>query len=69
MGAMDIGALLIAAALLAKSGILGDVLPGAPPKDFYGLQPPTVAFLSFAEWQKLNPGGSSSEYYDYQKGV
>jgi len=69
VGAMDIGALLIAAALFAKSGLLGDALPGAPPKDFYGLEPPVVAFLSFAEWEKLNPGGSRLDYHDYRIGA
>jgi len=31
MAATNLGALLIAAALLAKSGLLGDLLPGATP--------------------------------------
>ena len=31
MAATNIGALLVAAALLAKSGLLGDLLPGATP--------------------------------------
>ena len=68
MGAMDIGALLIAAALLAKSGILGDALPGAPPTttpDIYGITP---AGLSQLEWEKLNPGGSYADYQDYLVG-
>lgn len=68
MGAMDLGALLIAAALLAKSGILGDALPGAPPTpdtDVYGITP---AGLSQLEWEKFNPGGSYADYLDYLKG-
>ena len=32
MAATNIGALLVAAALLAKSGLFGDLLPGAPPE-------------------------------------
>jgi len=31
MAATNIGALLVAAALLAKSGLLGELLPGATP--------------------------------------
>ena len=31
MAATNIGALLVAAALLAKSGLFGDLLPGATP--------------------------------------
>jgi len=68
MGAIDIGALLIAAALLAKSGILGDALPGAPrptTPDVYGITP---AGLSQLEWEKLNPGGSYADYRDYLVG-
>jgi len=68
MGAMDIGALLIAAALLAKSGILGDALPGAPrptTPDVYGITP---AGLSQLEWEKFNPGGSYADYRDYLVG-
>lgn len=70
MGAapIELGALVIAAALLAKSGILGDALPGAPrptTPDIYGITP---AGLSQLEWEKLNPGGSYSDYLDYLKG-
>jgi len=70
MGAMDLGALLIAAALFAKSGLLGDALPGAPPPtdDKYGLDEPGT--LSFDQWQKqIEPGGSYNDYQDYLKGV
>ena len=69
MTAANLGGLLIAAALLAKSGLFGDLLPGAPPEDFYGIDPPTVAFLSFNDWQKQFPGGSYLDYLDYQKGA
>jgi len=69
MAATNIGALLVAAALLAKSGLFGDMLPGAPPPDNgngFGLTPPG---LSYAEWQKHNPGGSYLDWQDYLKGV
>jgi len=70
MGAapIELGALVIAAALLAKSGILGDALPGAPPTpdtDVYGITP---AGLSQLEWEKFNPGGSYADYQDYLVG-
>jgi len=69
MTAANIGGLLVAAALLAKSGLFGDMLPGAPPptKEVYGLDEPGT--LSFNEWQKFNPGGSYLDYQDYLKGV
>ena len=69
MTAANIGGLLIAAALLAKSGLFGDALPGAPPttKEVYGLDEPGV--LSFNDWQKQFPGGSYLDYLDYQKGA
>ena len=59
MSAANLGGLLVAAALLAKSGLFGDALPGAPgePKK-----------LSFDEWQKESLGGSRLDYEDYLKG-
>ena len=69
MAATNIGALLVAAALLAKSGLFGDMLPGAPPTttpDTFGITP---TGLSYAEWQKHNPGGSYLDWQDYLKGV
>jgi len=69
MTAANLGGLLVAAALLAKSGLFGDMLPGAPPptNDKYGLDEPGT--LSFNEWQKQFPGGSYLDYQDYLKGV
>jgi len=72
MGAapIELGALVIVAALLAKSGILGDALPKAPPTttpdtDVYGITP---AGLTQLEWEKFNPGGSYADYRDYLVG-
>jgi len=60
MSAANLGGLLVAAALLAKSGLFGDALPGAPgePKK-----------LSFTEWQnQIESFGSRLDYEDYLKG-
>ena len=71
MGAapIEFGALVVMLALLAKSDFFADLKPAGPPEDFYGLEPPTVAFLSFNEWEKLNPGGSRLDYHDYRIGA
>jgi len=67
---IQLGGLLVAAALLSRAGFFGDLLPGEPPTittDKYGLDEPGT--LSFNEWQKLiEPGGSYLDYQDYLAG-
>jgi len=71
MKAADLGGLVVAAVLLAKTGLFKDLIPppGTPPvtptdNDGLGLRD-----ISFAAWQEMNPGGSRLEYEDFLRGV
>jgi len=66
MRAADLGGLVVAAVLLAKTGLVKDIIapPGTPP-----VTPTDNGLLSFQEWQEKNPGGSDLEYKDYVLGV
>ena len=61
MKAADLGGLVVAVALLMKTGFFQDIVqpPGARPDNL----------LSFAAWEEQNPGGSHLEYSDYLLGV
>jgi len=67
---IQLGGLLVAAALLSRAGFFSALLPGEPPTTTdtkYGLDEPGT--LSFSEWQKqIEPGGSYLDYQDYLAG-
>jgi len=46
------------------------LLPSTPKKSFIEYQPREVTgYMTFTEWQNVNPGGSHLDYEDWLKGV
>jgi len=65
MSAANLSGLLVAAALLTKSGLFGDLLPGAPPTtkdEVYGIDPEPPFKPTCPDGQRLDWDASARRW-------